>query len=152
MQRTITGFHADDVGEWVAELSCLHNQHVRHQPPFREAAWVEDETTRRAKVGTALDCPLCDRAELPDGLRVVRTTQAWNDVTAPAGLRRGHRVAAGVWGLLRIEKGQLRFVAETDPQLDVVLGKGAMQPIPPEVEHRIETIGEVRFHVEFLTR
>ena len=65
MRRLITGFHRDEEGDWVAELDCLHGQHVRHQPPFRVAPWVLDEDERRARVGAPLDCPLCDRAELP---------------------------------------------------------------------------------------
>ena len=43
MHRAMTGFRRDDDGDWVAELSCLHNQHIRHEPPFWEAAWVEDD-------------------------------------------------------------------------------------------------------------
>jgi len=30
MNRRITGFHQDDVGDWVAELDCGHTQLVRH--------------------------------------------------------------------------------------------------------------------------
>ena len=43
MLRSIVGFRLDDVGDWVAELSCLHNQHVRHRPPFWERPWVLSE-------------------------------------------------------------------------------------------------------------
>ena len=60
MQRTIIGFHQDEDGDWVAELSCLHNQHVRHRPPFQQRPWVLDESQRAARVGAELDCPLCD--------------------------------------------------------------------------------------------
>jgi hypothetical protein len=31
----ITGFHQDEEANWVAELSCGHQQHVRHRPPFK---------------------------------------------------------------------------------------------------------------------
>jgi hypothetical protein len=33
MQRRIIGFHQDDAQEWVADLACGHQQHVRHTPP-----------------------------------------------------------------------------------------------------------------------
>jgi hypothetical protein len=66
VQRSIVGFHQDEDGDWVAELSCLHNQHVRHRPPFQERPWVLDEAERSARIGAALDCPLCDRGEPPD--------------------------------------------------------------------------------------
>ena len=150
MNRAIAGFRRDDAGEWVAELACLHAQHVRHQPPFRLAPWVLDDGERAARVGAPLDCPLCDRAELPDGLRVVRTSDVWDDQTMPAGLRRAHRVAAGTWGRLRVQRGRLRFRAETRPPLDVVVGPDAPQAIPPEVAHHVEPLGDVRFVVEFL--
>ncbi|HVW87967.1 MAG TPA: DUF3565 domain-containing protein [Gaiellaceae bacterium] len=61
MERTIVGFHEDDEGFWVAELSCGHNQHVRHRPPFELKPWVLADETRNARIGTERDCPLCDR-------------------------------------------------------------------------------------------
>ena len=150
MERAITGFHADDHGDWVAELACLHGQHVRHQPPFREAPWVHEELGRRDRIGASLDCPLCDRAELPEGLRVVRTTPTWDDGNMPAGLRQTHRVAEGVWGRLVVESGALHFEAETHPRIDRVISQGQSQALPPDVDHHIEPVGAVRFHLEFL--
>ena len=144
------GFRRDDDGAWVAELSCLHSQHIRHEPPFREAAWIEDEEERASRVGQPLECPLCDRAELPEGLEPKRTTATWEASTMPAALRRAHRVAAGTWGLLEVEAGEVRFQADTDPPLDVVVTPGRPQPIPPEVDHHIEPSDEARFHVTFL--
>lgn len=152
MRRTITGFHRDDEGSWVAELSCLHNQHVRHQPPFRLAPWVLSDAERQARTGSPLDCPLCDRAELPEGLHVVRTTPVWTAETIPAGLRRAHRVAAGLWGRLRVEGGEVRFRAATVPPIDTVVRTGSAQPIPPEVDHDVEPGPDARLFVEFLGR
>ena len=152
MHRRMTGFHQDDAGDWVAELSCLHAQHIRHQPPFRDAAWIEDAHSRRQRVGQLLDCPLCDRAELPDGLQEVRTTAIWDRESVPPALLRSHQVAAGTWGLLRVERGWLRFHAETSPPLHVVVDATLPQPIPPEVEHHLELDGEVRFAITFLRR
>jgi cytochrome c-type biogenesis protein CcmH/NrfF len=63
MERTITGFHRDSDGDWVAELSCGHGQHVRHRPPFQQRPWVLDDAERDARIGAALDCPLCDEDE-----------------------------------------------------------------------------------------
>ena len=146
------GFTQDDEGHWVAHLDCLHRQHVRHDPPMRFADWVLDEQERRGRVGGLLDCPLCDRAELPADLDLVRVTDSWTDTTMPRGLRRDHRVAAGVWGRLHVEVGSLRFRAATSPPIDRVLGAGEQQAIPPDVVHSVEPTGEVRFRVEFLGR
>ena len=152
VNRTITGFHQDEVGDWVAELSCLHAQHVRHRPPFRLAPWVLDDAERAARIGSVLECPLCDHAELPQNLRVVRVTETWDERTVPAGLLTAHRVAAGTWGRLRVEQGRLRLRLRTSPPLDLLVRPDHPQPLPPEVEHQVELVGEVRFCVEFLRR
>ena len=149
--RPITGFHQDEVGDWVAELGCGHNQHVRHRPPFQPRDWVLDVPGRRGRMGQPLDCPLCDRAEMPDAVRLARTTATWDEHTVPAGLRRAHRVAPGTWGRVVVESGRLRFRASTDPPIDRELAAGQTQAIPPEIRHEVEPVGAVRFFVQFLT-
>ena len=67
MLRQITGFHQDDAGGWVAELSCSHGQHIRHRPPFQVRPWVLTEAGRAEHLGTDIECPLCDQAEPPGG-------------------------------------------------------------------------------------
>jgi tellurite resistance-related uncharacterized protein len=151
MRRTIDGFHQDDVGDWVAELSCLHGQHVRHQPPFQERAWVLTTDGRAGKVGAELECPLCDRCELPDDLVVARTVE-FDEQTLPPGLRRDHRVAARVWAVAHVVAGRARFTLAVDPAVDRVLADGDRQAVPPEVVHAVEPDGPLRLRIEFLTR
>jgi hypothetical protein len=38
---------------------------VRHRPPFSERPWVLTEEGRRAKIGEAIDCRLCDELAEP---------------------------------------------------------------------------------------
>jgi len=151
VERAITGFHCDVKGDWVAELSCGHNQHVRHQPPFRLRPWVIEPTLRTERVGAPLNCPLCDRAELPDGLRLARSSPDWDEHTIPAGLLRTHRVASGTWGLLRVHEGRLQFVMVCDPALNVILEPQSAQAIPPDVRHYVAPLGPVRFSIDFFT-
>jgi len=151
VQRDITGYHRDEAGDWVAELSCGHRQHVRHRPPFQLRPWVLQAEERTARVGTPLDCPLCDRAELPDALELVRSTPDWDENTMPSGVRRSHRIAKGTWGLIHVRRGQLRFVARTEPPLEIVIGPGSTQPIPPKVEHEVQPLGSVGFSIDFLS-
>lgn len=66
MQQAITGFHQDEEGHWVAELSCGHGQHVRHDPPWQVRPWVTNEPGRVEHLGTPLNCVLCD-AEMTEG-------------------------------------------------------------------------------------
>ena len=133
----------------MAELACGHDQHVRHRPPFQLRAWVLHPGERAGRLGTPLDCPLCERAELPEGLRWVRTSAVWDERTIPAGLRRSHRVAADTWGRIVVQSGRLRFVAATMPRIDVVLESGSIQAVPPGIFHEVEPLGTVRCSVEF---
>ena len=152
MQRTIVGFHHDDEGDWVAELSCLHNQHVRHRPPFQNRPWVVDDSRRASRMGAALDCPLCDRAEMPDGLTLARVAGPFDADTLPTALRRHHRVAERTWGCLWVLEGAVVFSLESDPPLEVRLEAGGRQPIPPGLPHRLTVDGPVRLAVEFYVR
>jgi tellurite resistance-related uncharacterized protein len=91
---------------------------------------------------------VADRATLPDDLELVRVTDEFDESTVPRGLHRAHRVARGVWGVLVVRDGSLRFVWE-DGSGTRVLVAGERQVIPPETPHRVEVIGPVRFVVEF---
>ncbi len=66
MKRQISGFHRDDEGHWVAQLSCGHTQHMRHNPPFVERPWVLSQAGRDAHIGTVIDCSDCDDAASVD--------------------------------------------------------------------------------------
>ncbi len=152
MIRLIAGFHQDDDGDWVADLSCLHRQHLRHRPPFQDRAWVIDDLTRQKRVGSAIDCPLCDRAELPDDISLLRSAGPWDEHTLPPGLRRSHRTAEGEWGLLRVIEGGVNCAIETAPPTAVTLVAGDSQPIPPEVPHLLVLTRSVRLMIEFWGR
>jgi hypothetical protein len=54
------GFHQDEVCDWVADLECGHGQHVRHHPPWSQRPWVTSAAGREQRIGTTLDCRLCD--------------------------------------------------------------------------------------------
>lgn len=66
MQQPINGFHRDAAGDWVAELACGHNQHVRHNPPWAERAWTQSAAGRQWALGQLLDCRKCDQQAGPD--------------------------------------------------------------------------------------
>jgi tellurite methyltransferase len=149
MAPTITGFHRDAVGDWVAELSCGHDQHVRHRPPFQERPWVIGAAGREARLGTPLPCALCDRAEPPEGLRPVRSGPTWTEDTMPRDLLEAHTLAPGTWGSIRVHQGVLRFSMSCDPPLRIELGPGSPpQPIVPAVVHQLQPLGPVRFVID----
>ena len=67
VHRQIVGFHQDEQGDWVAELACGHNQHVRHRPPWTNRPWVVTPEGRQARIGAELDCKRCDEEARSDG-------------------------------------------------------------------------------------
>ncbi|MGI8751420.1 MAG: DUF3565 domain-containing protein [Acidimicrobiales bacterium] len=152
--RSIVGFHPDSHGDWVAELSCFHNQHVRHRPPLQPRPWVLDADGRAGRVGSPIDCPLCDRAELPDGLSLVGQAGPWDQDSLPAGLQGAHRTPGGRWGRLHIIEGEIDFQFESGitPVSPLHLKAGSAQPIPPGVPHRVAPTGPVRLQLEFWGR
>jgi tellurite resistance-related uncharacterized protein len=144
--RTITGFHADDAGDWVAELSCFHHQHVRHRPPFQDREWVLDEAGRDARIGTEIECLLCDRTELPDGLVLSKGVGLWDRDAVPAALQRDHRTPNGMWGVLAVHQGSVEFQFEgADP---LRLGAGDRQAIPPGRTHHVILGDAARLELE----
>ncbi len=66
MNRRIVGYHQDANFDWVAELECGHNQHVRHQPPFQLRPWVTTPERRATRLGIELACKKCDEHAPPD--------------------------------------------------------------------------------------
>ncbi len=63
MERAIVGFEQDELGDWRAILACGHRQHVRHNPPFVDRAWVLTEEGRSRFLGVTLACKACDEGE-----------------------------------------------------------------------------------------
>jgi hypothetical protein len=65
--RKIVGFHLDEKLDWVAELECGHQQHVRHNPPWIDRHWVTTLEGRRAHIGHELNCLACSRGMAGNG-------------------------------------------------------------------------------------
>ena len=149
MKRTITGFHLDEDGDWVADLDCGHGRHVRHRPPFADRPWVLSGTGREAMLGVELDCVRCDRMEWPDGYAVHRRTPEFDETTVPAGLTSEHATKRGVWARIRVVSGTLLYHVGAPIGRSFRVGPAASAIIVPEVRHRVEPEGPVRFLVEF---
>ena len=160
MQRAMKAFHLDGEGHWVAELSCGHRQHVRHQPPFMLRPWVLTESGRSERIGQSLECAACDRRELPKGHAPYRRTPTFHRGSVPRALLERHDTKAGVWALLHVVRGTVELVesdARGDQRQIVTAGHHAV--ICPEVEHRLvlsdvpqgeagESSGEVELYLE----
>lgn len=87
-------------------------------------------------------------ALLPAGLVAYKRTPVFDQDSLPAGLRRQHRTRAGVWALIHVLEGRLRF-RNADPAEEVVLVPGRAGVVQPERAHEVEPLGPVRLFVEF---
>ncbi|MHB8449978.1 MAG: DUF3565 domain-containing protein [Mycobacteriales bacterium] len=155
MLRPIAAFHRDADGDWVAELSCWHTQHVRHQPPFRDRPWVLDPAGRAVYIGTVLDCPPCERAELPGGLDRRGSVGPWDEAALPEEFLRAHLTPPQLWGVLRVHEGDLGLQfrpGDTPPGPSRHLSAGSRRAIPPGVLHRLILTGPVRVELELWGR
>ena len=149
MKRTITGFHRDQEGDWVAELDCGHGQHTRHRPPFISRPWVVTAAGRRKVLGAELYCVLCERMEWPEGFAAYKRTPEFTETTVPAGLTRNHTTKRGVWARLHVVSGELDYHVEAPVDRSFRVAAGASEVIVPELPHRVGVIGAVCFYVEF---
>ena len=148
MLRHIVDFHADEVGDFVAELDCLHQQHMRHKPPFMNRQWVTTASGRAEQLGTAIVCSLCDRFDLPTGLTAYKKTPEYSS-EIPKGLLRDHTTRS--WARLCVLQGQLIFASSLATR---TLLAGDSQVIVPLMKHHIQRGSDdpFRFYVEFLSR
>lgn len=91
--------------------------------------------------------------ELPAGLEAYRRTESFTETTIPASLLQAHHTKPGVWGLIHVADGLLRYRV-TDSRrakLDTILTSDTRPGIvEPTILHNVEPLGHVRFHVEFL--
>ena len=149
VKRSITGFHLDDVRDWVAELDCGHGQHVRHRPPFVLRPWVVSEAGRAGMLGAALDCVRCDRMEWPDGLVAYRRTPEFDETTIPSGLRAEHATKRGAWARVHVLSGALQYHVGAPIHRSLRIDSTSSAVIVPEVPHRVAPEGPVRFFIEF---
>lgn len=86
---------------------------------------------------------------LPEGVEFQRVTDEFTAETVPGGLLRAHRVASGVWGLLTLHAGTLRFVWEDDPDAPLELTGGDRVVIEANRPHHVEPGTDARFQVSF---
>ena len=91
-------------------------------------------------------------AEMPV-LESYKRTPTFTENSVPAGLLAEHSTKEGVWGLIHVTQGRLRYFI-TDPRREpeeCVLDPGT-EPgvVEPTILHRVEPMGSVEFQVEFL--
>lgn len=90
------------------------------------------------------------QAKLPDGVIHYKSTPTFTHTSVPPSLLKEHNTKEGVWGLLNIESGSLKYVVtEQGSESEQVLSTGDSAVIKPQQPHFVEPLGEVAFHVAF---
>jgi len=148
MKRPIIRFGHDDVGDWVATLSCGHMQHVRHSPPFINRHWITTEMGRKSKIGETLNCVRCDRFEFPENFIPYKKTPVFTEESLPSGLKNDHSTKVGIWGKIVVIEGRLKYCV-TSLNTDVELSPGEPGIVLPEIIHSVTPLDMVKFYVEF---
>jgi len=86
---------------------------------------------------------------LPEDVRPYFKSSLFNFETVPKKLLSDHNLKDGVWGLLCVEKGEVKyFLAQENAPL-AVLGPNDQQVIETTVLHYIEPSKEAEFYIEF---
>ena len=80
-----------------------------------------------------------------------RSTPIFDENTLPAGLRKEHRTKAGVWAVIRLLEGRLRY-RTVDPDSETILAPERPGLILPEQVHFVEPVGAVRLQIDFYDR
>jgi len=79
-----------------------------------------------------------------------KSTPVFDETTLPAALRREHRTKAGVWGVIRVLEGEVRFVVGGGSE--TILSPGHTGLVLPEQPHHVEPLGKMRMQVDFYDR
>lgn len=88
--------------------------------------------------------------ELPPGLVCYRRTPHFSSDNVPPALLSAHSVKPGVWGMLRVVKGRVRYCLDGNARTSLIVPEGGAAVIAPGVSHHIELLDAVStFFIEF---
>ena len=87
---------------------------------------------------------------LPADVEAYKATPEFTEATLPAGLRKRHTTAAGVWARIVVLEGSLHYRILVPELEEVLLDTERVGVVEPGVPHEVEPAGSVRFYVEFM--
>lgn len=126
-----------DIAKEMAALILPRPGFTQHPLTIKAAEHMSDILDRAARFKA-----------LPPSAVPYKSTRIFDENTLPAGFRKEHKTKAGVWGVIRVLEGQLRYRVLA-PVSDTVLEPGIPGLILPEQPHCVEPIGQMRMLVEF---
>ena len=91
--------------------------------------------------------------QLPPGLTCYKRTAEFTIETVPQALLSTHRVKPGVWALLRVLRGHVRYCRDGETADSMVVAPGGAAVIEPNMPHHVELLdADSTFFVEFHRR
>jgi tellurite resistance-related uncharacterized protein len=126
-----------DIAREMVPFIAPRPGYTRHPLTVKAAEHMTDIIDRAARF----------KAPLPS-IVPYKSTPVFDENTLPAGLRREHRTKTGVWGIIRVLEGRLRYHV-LDPVSDIILEPGVPGVVFPDQPHRVEPLGQLRMQVEF---
>ena len=78
---------------------------------------------------------------LPAGVRSYKRTATFTEATTPAALMSDHATKEGVWGLIHVEEGRLRYLVTDERRLAseiIITPESEPGIVDPTIAHRVE--------------
>ena len=87
---------------------------------------------------------------LPENVKPYKKTAIFTHETVPNALLNDHNTKAGVWGVLHVEEGVLKYViTEPGQEEEIQLSPPQVAIIAPEQKHHVSFVTGGAFYVEF---
>lgn len=87
---------------------------------------------------------------IPDSAEAYRTIGPFHQDSLPIGLLREHNTKAGVWGLLEVLAGEVKYViTQPGEESEHILSQACPGVIAPEQKHHLVLISDVNFQITF---
>ncbi|HOY78702.1 MAG TPA: DUF1971 domain-containing protein [Hyphomonadaceae bacterium] len=77
-----------------------------------------------------------------------RSSPIFDEETLPQALRRDHRTKQGVWGVIRVLSGRLKFVITATGETHMLDPETPGLVLPDQL-HYVEVVGPVQMQVDF---
>ncbi len=85
---------------------------------------------------------------IPESARAYTRTKTFTETTVPAKILVNHQTGPGVWGLITVVLGQVRYEIRSTDETHILM-PGTPGIVEPEVPHRAKPVGEASFFIEF---
>lgn len=119
---------------------------------LRLDCWHSIKSQKIVGIGDETECLQCDFLEFPAGLEGYKKTPVFNQETIPKGFRRAHSTKKGVWAIIHVLSGKVRYMVDDLSDQSFDLDQHTQGVIAPQMEHHLEVIGDVELYVEFYTK